>query len=247
MKMNVLLIIAGIILISIGVSRITAAQKVKKTSEPKREVVHEVVREVVKAEPVETSSQTESKLVSDNQNKQKRNDNNDKTDDDNFEKNKAIGDAFENYVANLLADWRFTLLDRTQDAVSTAGVVAESSKNPDFHVQQKKGRSNIDYYLECKYRSKWWNGNVAFDDWQIKRYKRFQQETRRKVLIALGVGGTPSKPETLMLVPIDSIHDNCIPKIKTQFVIQPNPSALYDYIENYFSTVFDVAKERKSK
>lgn len=66
---------------------------------------------------------------------------------------KMKGNVFEDFVVNLLADYRFTLLDRTQDAVSSAGVVAESCKNPDLHVRQKRGNTEIDYYIECKYRS----------------------------------------------------------------------------------------------
>ena len=60
------------------------------------------------------------------------------------DQSKAKGAAFEDFVVNLLADWRLKLLDRTQDAVSTAGVVAESCKNPDLHVQQKRGKGEID-------------------------------------------------------------------------------------------------------
>ncbi len=78
------------------------------------------------------------------------------------EDSKAKGNAFEDFVVNLLADWRLKLLDRTQDAVSTAGVVAESCKNPDLHIQQKRGNGEIDYYIECKYRSNWEQRKSSF-------------------------------------------------------------------------------------
>ncbi len=157
---------------------------------------------------------------------------------------KEIGNLFEDFVVNLLADHRLTLLDRTQDAVSSAGVIAESCKNPDLHVQQKRGRSNIDYYLECKYRSRWDEDAVTFEDWQIDRYRRFQRENRRKVIIALGVGGTPEAPATFRLVPIDSLKEYSIRKIDTKFAVDPNPSALIEYINDYFGTVFNHARSR---
>lgn len=160
------------------------------------------------------------------------------------EDSKAKGNSFEDFVVNLLADWRFKLLDRTQDAVSSAGVVAESCKNPDLHVQQKRGNGEIDYYIECKYRSNWNNGKVTFKDWQINRYRQFQKENRRKVLFALGVGGTASSPATFMLVPLDSIRDNSIQQIKTEFVIKPTPSSLVDYMNSYFTKVFSKAKQK---
>lgn len=160
------------------------------------------------------------------------------------DQSKAKGDAFEDFVVNLLADWRLKLLDRTQDAVSTAGVVAESSKNPDLHVQQKRGKGNIDYYLECKYRSRWNDGTVTFEDWQLDRYRQFQRNNRRKVVFALGVGGTPSNPATLMLVPLDSVKGNTIKQIETEFAIEPSPSALVEYMNSYFSKVFYKAKQK---
>ena len=160
------------------------------------------------------------------------------------DKSKEKGDAFEDFVVNLLADWRLKLLDRTQDAVSTAGVVAESCKNPDLHVQQKRGKSEIDYYLECKYRSKWKDGAVTFEDWQLDRYRQFQRDNRRKVIFALGVGGTPSAPASFMLVPLDSVKGNSIKQIKTEFAVEPSSSALVEYMNNYFSKVFSKAKHK---
>lgn len=165
-----------------------------------------------------------------------------------IETSKEKGDKFENFVVNMLADWRLKLLDRTQDAVSTAGVVAESCRNPDLHVQQKRGDSTIDYYLECKYRSRWNNdGAVSFEDWQIDRYRKFQHDEHRKVVIALGVGGSADAPETFMLVPLDSIQGNSINRIKTQFVCQPTSSDLVTYMDQYFTTVFKTARERKKQ
>lgn len=160
------------------------------------------------------------------------------------DQSKAKGAAFEDFVVNLLADWRLKLLDRTQDAVSTAGVVAESCKNPDLHVQQKRGKGEIDYYLECKYRSHWKDGAVTFEDWQLNRYRQFQRDNRRKVVLALGVGGSPSAPATFMLVPLDSIKGNSVKQIKTEFVVEPSSSALVEYMNTYFSKVFSKSRQK---
>lgn len=158
---------------------------------------------------------------------------------------KEKGDLFEDFTVNLLADWRFKLLDRTQDKMSSAGVVAESCKQPDLHVQQKRGKSNIDYYLECKYRSDWYNGTITFEDWQIKRYRDFQHDSHRKVIIVLGVGGSPSNPATFMLVPIDSIKDNTIKKVwVSNYAIQPNTEGLVNYMDNYFTEIFASSRKR---
>lgn len=161
--------------------------------------------------------------------------------------NKAKGDAFEDFVVNLLADWRLKLLDRTQDHKSSAGVVAESSKNPDLHVEQKRGKGEIDYYIECKYRSRWDKGAVNFEEWQLNRYRQFQRSQRRKVLVALGVGGNPASPATLRIVPLDSIVNNAIREIDTKYAVQPTSSALVEYMDRYFTDVFNSSKGKKKK
>lgn len=151
---------------------------------------------------------------------------------------KEKGDAFEDFVLRLITDNRFKLLDRTNDVVSSSGIYAESCKNPDFHIQQKRGNGKVDYYIECKYRSKWEDGMVTFEPWQISRYRKFQRENHRKVIIALGVGGSASEPSTLMLVPLDSIKNHTIFGTATEYCIKPNPLSLYHYIDKYFSALF---------
>lgn len=236
MKMNIFLIVLGVVLINIGIYRIISQNKTKQISESQSKIavvedetpiaeVYEDQEDKVYPTTTEESEEKSSKDLA-----------------------KERGNAFEDFVCNLLSDWRLKLLDRTQDAVSSGGVVAESCKNPDLHVEQKRGEGKpIDYYLECKYRSNWKDGAVTFEDWQFDRYRKFQKDNKRKVLIALGVGGTPDNPKTFMIVPLDSIQDNTIKQIKTQYVVQPTSSSLIEYMNDYFTTVFDKAKERKKK
>lgn len=237
MRMNVVLIIAGALLIAIGVYRSVAKQN------------DDVVKEVVQNNTVvndritaDTGSSEDDRTEIGTPQLQVNRPETEKSAD--MEK-KEIGDRFEDFVVNLLADWRLTLMDRTQDKVSSAGVIAESCKNPDLHVQQKYGNGSIDYYLECKYRSHWNGGEVRFDDWQIDRYRKFQRDNHRKVVIALGVGGSPSNPSTFMLVPLDSVSGSSIKKIKTKFVVEPSSTGLVEYMDNYFGGVFKAAKAKK--
>lgn len=235
-KMGIILIIVGAVLLIIGI--VLVASKSADVEQPQEE--HNLHPEVVVVEKevhdtVTVQYEPEVRVVNDLPEKLEQPNST----------SKEKGDAYEDFVANLLADWRLTLLDRTQDAVSSAGVVAESCKNPDLHVQQKRGKRDIDYYLECKYRSNWNDGKVTFEDWQLVRYRQFQRDNQRKVIFALGVGGTPSAPANFMLVPLDSIKGNTIKQIYTQYAVQPNSTALVEYMDNYFTKVFEVAKERR--
>jgi hypothetical protein len=155
-----------------------------------------------------------------------------------------IGQAFENYIVNLLADSRFKLLDRTQDIKSTAGVYAESCMNPDLHVEQKFSSRPIDYFIECKYRSRWFEGKVQFEDYQVKRYKEFQRKQHRKVLFALGVGGTPAAPQELMIIPLDQLVNGAVLESDhLQYRISSTSDDLYIYVESYFKQVFATKKK----
>ena len=230
-NMGIILIVAGAILLVFGVVMVSTNQHntvEPANTQPQLVVVEKHIHDTITS-PTTVENSVSQPIESVNLT---------------VDKSNEKGDAFEDFVVNLLADWRLKLLARTQDAVSTAGVVAESCKNPDLHVQQKRGKSEIDYYLECKYRSQWKDGAVTFEDWQLDRYRQFQRDNRRKVIFALGVGGTPSAPASFMLVPLDSVKGNSIKQIKTEFAVEPSSSALVEYINNYFSKVFSKAKHK---
>jgi hypothetical protein len=134
------------------------------------------------------------------------------------------------------------------DRKTSEGVYAESCKNPDLHISQTNGSSTIDYYIECKYRSAWKSGLAEIKQYQIDRYKEFQRNEHRKVLFALGVGGKPEAPQTLMIVPLDSIKGA---GIKQEWIgkykIVQSSDGLYNYMASYFGKVFQVAADRKKK
>ena len=237
--MGIILIIAGAILLICGIVMVSTNHH--NAVEPSNTPSQVVVVEKHIHDTITTSSPSTTPTVVENSVSRPID-----SEKSTVDESKAKGNAFEDFVVNLLADWRLKLLDRTQDAVSSAGVVAESCKNPDLHVQQKRGKSEIDYYLECKYRSQWKDGAVTFEDWQLDRYRQFQRNKHRKVLFALGVGGTPSAPAVFMLVPLDSVKSNSIKKIRTEFAIDPSSSALVAYMNNYFTKVFSKSKQKSN-
>lgn len=75
---------------------------------------------------------------------------------------KEIGNAFENFVANLFADRStFTVLEWNQGTTSTEGVYAEHDKNPDFRINQSFKKNGLEYWVECKYRTPDSNNQVT--------------------------------------------------------------------------------------
>jgi hypothetical protein len=158
-----------------------------------------------------------------------------------------MGQKFEDYVVNLLADSRFRLLDRTMDKKTSEGVYAESCLNPDLHISQAHKPQWLDYYIECKYRTSWYQGQVKLEKYKVDRYKTFQGTERRKVLIALGVGGKPEAPKSLMIVPLDSLENYTIKQDWVlKYRIDATPEGLYNYMSDYFKIVFANSKNKKN-
>jgi hypothetical protein len=158
-----------------------------------------------------------------------------------------MGQKFEDYVVNLLADSRFRLLDRTMDKKTSEGVYAESCMNPDLHISQAHKPNWLDYYIECKYRSSWYQGQVKFEQYQIDRYRKFQGTERRKVLFALGIGGKPDAPKSLMIVPLDSLDGYAIKQDWVfKYRIDATSDGLYNYMSDYFTTVFANSKHKQN-
>lgn len=166
-----------------------------------------------------------------------------------FDDAKEKGNQFENYVANLFKDKKlFKVLEWNQGQTSSEGVYAENDKNPDFKIKQDFKKSGLTYWVECKFRSKTNDGNFTIADYQLKRYRKIQAESRLKVFVAIGFGGSPSNPEMFYLVPLDSLKSSIINVNDiNQFKINHSGQLFYDCVQDYFQNkVFKKKSTRTS-
>lgn len=62
------------------------------------------------------------------------------------------------------------------------------------------------------------------------------KESDNELFIALGIGGTPSSPEKLYLIPSRMIRGNCIIHIEhfDKYLCPKDPDSLHAYINHYF-------------
>ena len=90
-----------------------------------------------------------------------------------------------------------------QGATSPDGAYAENELNPDFLVAHRDDK--LEYWVECKYRSSIPPKGFDLEEYQMTRYRSIQGKSRKKVLIALGVGGSPSAPQNFYVIPLDSL------------------------------------------
>lgn len=142
------------------------------------------------------------------------------------------GREFEDFVLELFDLYEtktYSLLEWRGDK-SLGDISPVSNSYPDFVLEYKEGRRKRKFAVECK-----WRANIPrrltqllFEPEQITRYQEYAEEKALNVYIILGVGGEPSMPDELYLIPIDSIS-----------MIQSNPSLFKQFqrevVDKWFS------------
>ena len=113
------------------------------------------------------------------------------------------GEQFEHYVRKrLFKDRHFELLQRTLGYnVKTKDYV--QSANPDFKLRDR--RTKKIFFAEAKYRKSFFKGHLTWcSENQLRHYRQCNHEF--PVFIILGVGGEPSHPDFVALIPLSQAN-----------------------------------------
>jgi hypothetical protein len=113
------------------------------------------------------------------------------------------GDEFEDFVRkHIFPSNSYEVLSRTHDYNSNKNDFIQSSKEPDFKFKAKI--NDKIFFVEAKYRSKYFNGAVEWcKNYQLTRYRTINKTT--PVFIIIGVDNSPSSPKQIFLIPIKCI------------------------------------------
>jgi hypothetical protein len=115
---------------------------------------------------------------------------------------KKSGDDFEKYVVQNFSKKYYKLKEWAGDKY-VKGVYAETTQNPDLLMELTTQPESHLFSVECKWRKEFHNDFIQFaKEAQLKRYKKYEKDNGIPVFIALGVGGTPSKPAQLFVIPL---------------------------------------------
>ena len=139
---------------------------------------------------------------------------NDKTQQDDFDENKAKGDAFERFVVKNFNKKYFTLQEWRSDKY-VDGIYAVSNHFPDLEVifDFKTKGVNEAFAIECKWRKNYYNNGIEWaQNYQIKNYKEYAAKLSIPVFVVIGVGGEPKMPEELFIIPLQEMKTNTITK-----------------------------------
>jgi hypothetical protein len=127
-----------------------------------------------------------------------------------------VGLEFEKFISQRFDRNSFELVEWRGDKYHE-GVYAKSNQYPDMewvlnHQFAKKSK----FAIECKYRKTTdINSSVELcKDYQLNNYKEFEKNKNMPVFIVLGIGGTPTNPEELYIIPL-RILNNAIINLKS--------------------------------
>lgn len=211
MKMNIILMIIGAMIFAVG-----AALTFKKPEEKKVNEISSVVPH--QSQPSEPEAQDP------------------KQQEQVIDENKKKGNDFEDYVANILNANSLTIKEWNKGTVTEDGAFGENALNPDMFIVDNGTQVGLEYWVECKYRSYLTNDGFKLDESQIERYKQTQKQSKRKILIALGLGGSASNPERFFLIPLDSLvrYKHIPEKYIVRYQVEDPKWNLKEYVRKYF-------------
>ncbi len=122
--------------------------------------------------------------------------------------NKKKGDDFEVFVIERFSNKYFKCKSWRSDK-KAPNHFPESNKYPDLELEFSHKDYSRKIAVECKFRSNFSGGCVDLGSYdKLQEYKNFERENNIQVYLVLGVGGEPTAPEELYLIPLPHIESN---------------------------------------
>jgi hypothetical protein len=129
-----------------------------------------------------------------------------------IDKDKEKGNDFEKYIVQKFTKQYFKILEWAGDKY-VEGRFAQTTLEPDLKLQFKYKNIQIDFAVECKYRSHFYKNGIEWaSEKQLNNYKKFSVQKEQPVFIIIGVGGVASAPDELYLVRLSDIDNTFLDK-----------------------------------
>lgn len=120
--------------------------------------------------------------------------------------NKEKGDAFEKFVVSRFNKEYFSLKQWQGDKFHQ-GRFAEANLHPDLLLEFQLRDIKEPFAVECKWRSHISDPFEWAEARQIENYFTFQTQTKLPVFVVLGIGGLPSRPESVYVAPLQDLKE----------------------------------------
>ncbi len=121
--------------------------------------------------------------------------------------NAKAGLDFEKFVVKKF-DQKYFVIKQWAGDKFVDGRYPESTLEPDLQLELKLDNIRYPVAVECKWRSSVKGDFIRFANaGQLERYQAFEKRTGMPTFIALGVGGTPSSPKNLYIIPVSAVSN----------------------------------------
>ena len=146
------------------------------------------------------------------------------------EESKAKGNAFEVFIAKSFPKEFYTLKEWRSDKY-VDGLYADSNMYPDLEIEYKNGSVTARFAIECKFRSNLINDAIELaKPRQLENYFKYASERCIPVFIAVGLGGNPSIPDEVFIIPLGEVRNNLIRYQELcQYRVNHENYLFYDY------------------
>jgi hypothetical protein len=136
----------------------------------------------------------------------------------------AKSEAFEEWVLAHMSRQHHTVKDRRAD--KNARYAADV--HPDMVVALELVDTEYPFAIECKWRNSLMGAGVDLSEEQIARYQRFALDRQMPIFLIVGIGGHPSAPEELFVVPLNRLEGRLSMETMTSYK-QPMQSMGFYY------------------
>ena len=145
--------------------------------------------------------------------------------------NEKKGLEFEKWVITKFPQQYYKLLDWKGDKMLD-GRYPDSSRYPDleFELQLSEGKLTEKFSVECKWRSSFYHGAVNWASQEkIAIYNQFAADRQQEVFLVLGVGGEPSEPERVYVIPLKSAQASWLKEADIEQYKRKDPAKDFFY------------------
>lgn len=140
------------------------------------------------------------------------------------------GNAFEEFVAErFVINTCFTIKD--WHSFKGNGMYVEANTYPDLLMELKRNDGAYQFAVECKWRKDFQSGSIL--EWatseQFLHYITFAHTKRIPVFVVIGVGGEPSAPNEVYVLPLQELTATVVKRYTLQPYRRRNASSPFYY------------------
>jgi len=114
------------------------------------------------------------------------------------------GTEFEAFVVKRFNTDEFTLIEWRSDK-NIDGIYPIMSRFPDLEFYYQNRNDCHQFAIECKWKEHFYKESIILNGYQLENYLHYETVTGYTTFIIIGIGNTPSNPNSVYILPVRTI------------------------------------------